>query len=72
MTLKKVLGFPLVQALEMIQSLGLPAPAVVYTLPNSRKEAETREGLTPRVIGVKENTLIVSCFRDQNPREKED
>ena len=72
MTLNKVLGYTLARALEEIKNLGLPAPDITYTLAHSRREDETREGLTPRVIGVKENTLIVSCFRDAAPKAKEE
>jgi len=72
LTLNRVLGYTLARALEEIKRLQLPAPGIVYTLAQSRREDVTREGLTPRVIGVKENTLIVSCFRDGTPKKKED
>lgn len=70
MTLSKLLGYSLARALEVIKAEQLPAPAIAYTLAPSRREMETREELSPRVIGVKENMLIVSYFRDCPPREK--
>ena len=72
MTLNKVLGYTLEKALEEIRNLGLPEPTVQYTLAPVRREAITREGLTPRVIGVKENTLVVSCFKDATPGVREE
>ena len=70
--LEKVLGCTLRRALEEIEKSGLPAPRIEYTLPFTRRDPITREGLTPRVIGVKENTLIVSCFQDGAPKSKEE
>ena len=72
MTLNKVLGYTLERALEEIKSLGLPEPRVQYTLAPVRRDAVTREGLTTRVIGVKENTLVVSCFKDGTPGVREE
>ena len=70
MSLSKLLGYSLARALEVLEAEGQPAPAIAYTLAPSRRDDETREGLSPRVIGVKENTLIVSFFRDCPPRAK--
>lgn len=68
--LSELLGYSLARALEVLEAEKMPAPAIAYTLAPSRREALTREGLSPRVIGVKENTLIVSYFRDCPPRKQ--
>ena len=56
------LGLPLEQALLCCKELG-EAPRVLYT-----GEREMQPGLTPRVVAVQDGCLIVSLFRDGDPK----
>lgn len=60
------LGLPLGQALSMCKQAGM-APQVLCT-----GERQQAEGLTARVVAVRGDTLVVSLFRDSDPRQIED
>lgn len=55
-------GLPLEQALAVCRSMGW-TPQVIYT-----GERQPAPQLTPRVIAVREDALIVACFRDGEPQ----
>ena len=57
------LGLPLSRALALCSAAGLE-PQVVFT-----GERAAEEGLTPRVIAFRRNTLIAAYFRDGDPKE---
>ena len=63
--LRACLGLPLARALALCDTLGR-APEVVYT-----GERAAGEGLTPHVIAARGGALIVSYFRDGDPRPEE-
>ncbi len=63
--LRACLGLPLAQALAFCRARG-GEPQIIYT-----GERAAEEGLTPRVIAVREGLLVVSLFRDGDPREEE-
>ena len=63
--LRACLGLPLAQALVFCRARG-EKPQIIYT-----GERAAGEGLTPRVIAVREKELVVSLFRDGDPREEE-
>lgn len=60
------LGLPLEQALLCCKEAGI-CPHVMYT-----GERKADDGLTPRVVAVQENCLVVSLFRDGDPKQNED
>ena len=64
--LRPCLGLPLAQALAFCRARG-EEPQIIYT----GERAAEEEGLTPRVIAVREKELVVSLFRDGDPREEE-
>ena len=59
-------GLPLGQALSLCREKGIE-PHVLYT-----GERSAADDLTPRVVAVCGNTLIVSLFRDGDPKKPED
>ena len=63
--LRPCLGLPLAQALAFCRARGMETQ-IIYT-----GERAAEEGLTPRVIAVREGLLVVSLFRDGDPREEE-
>ena len=60
------LGLPLGQALSLCKEKGI-SPKVLYT-----GERQAQDGLTARVLSVRGDTLVVSLFKDQDPRQPED
>ena len=65
LSLRACLGLPLAQALAFCRARG-EEPQIIYT-----GERAAREDLTPRVIAVRGQTLVVSLFRDGDPGEGE-
>ena len=61
---RSVLGLPLEPAEAVCRARGRE-PDIIYT-----GERAAEEGLTPRVIAYRENTLIAALFRDGDPREE--
>lgn len=62
---KNCLGLPLVQALELFSAAGR-TPDIKFT-----GERAAGENLTPRVLVVHGNTLVVAYFRDGDPKGEE-
>ncbi len=62
---KSCLGLPLGQAQAILHTLQCE-PDIVYT-----GERAAVEHLTPRVIALRENALIVAWFYDGDPRGEE-
>ena len=62
--LQNCLGLPLAQALAFCRTCGR-APQIMYTGERAAEEAD----LTPRVIAIRENTLVVARFRDGEPKD---
>ena len=60
----KCIGLPLEQALSVCRGRGWDLD-IVYT-----GERAAGEGLTPRVIALQRNTLVVAYFRDSDPSEE--
>ena len=58
------LGLPLRQALAVCRAAGWE-PRILYT-----GERAAQADLTPRVIAFRPDALIVSLFRDGDPREE--
>ena len=58
------LGLPLERALALCRAAGWE-PQVLYT-----GERAAEAGLAPRVIAFRRDALIVSLFRDGDPREE--
>ena len=58
------LGLPLPQALALCRAAGWE-PQVLYT-----GERAAEAGLAPRVIAFRRDALIVSLFRNGDPREE--
>ena len=58
------LGLPLEQALAVCAALGR-TPQIIYT-----GERTAGDGLTPRVIALRENALVAAYFRDGEPAEE--
>lgn len=61
---RECLGLPLQQARALCRAAGWQ-PRIIYT-----GERAAEQGLTPRVIAYREGALIVSYFRDGDPREE--
>lgn len=60
---EKCIGLPLEQALSVCRDRGWDMD-IVYT-----GERAAGEGLTPRVIALQGNALVVAYFRDGDPSE---
>ncbi|MBQ4552331.1 MAG: hypothetical protein IJA59_05225 [Clostridia bacterium] len=60
------LGLPLGQALSLCEQRGITAQ-VIYT-----GERCEQKDYTARVVAVRGDTLIVSLFKDHDPRQPED
>lgn len=60
------LGLPLGQALSLCKQAGM-MPQVVYT-----GERSAQDEYTARVVAVRGDTLIVSLFKDHDPRQPEE
>lgn len=63
--MERCLGLPLGQARAALHAAGCD-PTIIYT-----GERAAEAGLTPRVIAIRENALIVAYFRDGDPQAEE-
>ncbi len=71
MTLKDLLGLPLSAAQEAAERAHLPLPRLVYTRAQGEKrlQEEQTSSFEDRVIGCREDMLILGRFRTAQPEE---
>lgn len=62
--LRECLGLPLAQARILCRARGWE-PEIIYT-----GERAAEDGLTPRVVALRGSALLVSLFRDGDPKEE--
>ncbi len=64
MSADAVIGRPLQQALDILRLEGFQ-PVIVYTRAPAARDTQRR---TPRVVAVREDTLVVAFFADGAPK----